>query len=307
MLLSLTRFSALLLLAAALASAPDAARAQAAGASGDDFLYKVMAGDTLIGLAQRYTTGTSNWPRLQSLNNVQDTTALPIGKELRIPFAIIPEVPADAIAVHVTGQASANGRQISAQSRVPEGQTVVTGPGGFVTLQLSDGSLLLTTDSSAKVDTGTLNIKNFAIVDEKNVANILGGHPEGVQLLSRGNNLAFRSAKVDFTHRVDRVQINNAVVTGDSIGGSGKGFIYTDSKQYDLVGTVIPMFGINNAFGKLFGPLGGGPAGGLFGITFQVKGPLDKPDFRINPMSALAPGAFRSLFEYRAKEQPRVE
>jgi hypothetical protein len=112
---------------------------------------------------------------------------------------------------------------------------------------------------------------------------------------------------VDFTHRVDRVQINNAVVTGDSIGGSGKGFIYTDSKQYDLVGTVIPMFGINNAFGKLFGPLGGGPAGGLFGITFQVKGPLDKPDFRINPMSALAPGAFRSLFEYRAKEQPRVD
>jgi hypothetical protein len=179
--------------------------------------------------------------------------------------------------------------------------------GVYAQLQGGDGSLLLTTDSSAKVDTGTLNIKNFAIVDEKNVANILGGHPEGVQLLSRGNNLAFRSAKVDFTHRVDRVQINNAVVTGDSIGGSGKGFIYTDSKQYDLVGTVIPMFGINNAFGKLFGPLGGGPAGGLFGITFQVKGPLDKPDFRINPMSALAPGAFRSLFEYRAKEQPRVE
>ena len=116
-----------------------------------------------------------------------------------------------------------------------------------------------------------------------------------------------RAEDVVRAHRVDRVQINNAVVTGDSIGGSGKGFIYTDSKQYDLVGTVIPMFGINNAFGKLFGPLGGGPAGGLFGITFQVKGPLDKPDFRINPMSALAPGAFRSLFEYRAKEQPRVE
>ncbi|MBN9304416.1 MAG: hypothetical protein BGO82_18750 [Devosia sp. 67-54] len=179
--------------------------------------------------------------------------------------------------------------------------------GVYAQLQGGDGSLLLTTDSGAKVDTGVVNIKNFAIVDEKNVANILGGHPEGVQLLSRGNNLAFRSAQVDFTHRVDRVQINNAVVTGDSIGGSGKGFIYTDSKQYDLVGTVIPMFGINNAFGKLFGPLGGGPAGGLFGITFQVKGPLDKPDFRINPMSALAPGAFRSLFEYRAKEQPRVE
>ena len=80
-----------------------------------------------------------------------------------------------------------------------------------------------------------------------------------------------------------------------------------DGKQYDLTGTVIPMFGLNNAFGKLFGPLGGGPAGGLFGVTFRVKGPLDKPAFQINPMSALAPGAFRSLFEYRAKEQPRVD
>ena len=52
---------------------------------------------------------------------------------------------------------------------------------------------------------------------------------------------------------------------------------------------------------------GGGQSGGLFGITFQVKGPLDKPVFRINPMSALALGAFRSLFEFRAKEQPRVD
>ena len=163
------------------------------------------------------------------------------------------------------------------------------------------------TAPSTKVDRGLVNIKNFAIVDEKNVASILGTHPQSGQILSKGNNLKFRSAQVDFTHRVDRVQINNAVLTGDNLGGTGKGFIYTDSKQYDLTGTVIPMFGLNNAFGKLFGPLGGGPAGGLFGITFRVKGPLEKPDFQINPMSALAPGAFRSLFEYRAKEQPRVD
>jgi hypothetical protein len=174
-------------------------------------------------------------------------------------------------------------------------------------VQGGEGSLVLSTNTSTKVDQGTVVIKNFAIVDEKNVANILGGHPEGVQLMSRGNNVAFRSAQVDFTHRSDRVQINNAIVTGDNVGGSAKGFIYTDSKQYDIAGTVIPMFGINNAFGKLFGPLGGGPAGGLFGVTFRVKGPLDKPNFQINPMSALAPGAFRSLFEYRAKEQPRTD
>ncbi|HZY50709.1 MAG TPA: hypothetical protein VFE64_13130 [Devosia sp.] len=204
-----------------------------------------------------------------------------------------------------------------ATNPTPEGHTlsvafndlgsVLRFAGVYAQVQGGAGSLMLSTNTDAKVDTGQIVLRNFAIVDEKNVATLLNGHPQGGQLLSRGKDLAFRSAQVDFIHRVDRVQITNAIVTGDNIGGSGNGFIYTDNKQYDLTGTVIPMFGLNNAFGKLFGPLGGGPAGGLFGVTFRVKGPLDKPAFQINPMSALAPGAFRSLFEYRAKEQPRVD
>jgi hypothetical protein len=166
------------------------------------------------------------------------------------------------------------------------------------------GAFVIQQNTTTKVDTGSVSLRDFAIVDEKKVAEILDAHAESRQLIARSNRLQFSSAKADFTHRVDRVQINNAVVTGPSMGGTGQGFIYTDSKQYDIVGTFIPMFGINNAFGKLFG---GGMNGGLFGITFQVKGPLNAPEFKVNPMSALAPGAFRSLFEYRAHEQPRVD
>ena len=87
-------------------------------------------------------------------------------------------------------------------------------------------------------------------------------------------------------------------------GGSAKGFIYTDRREYDIVGTYVPLFGINNAFGRLFG---GGTAGGMFAITFAIRGPLDKPDFKVNPMSALAPGMFRRMFEFRQREIPRVE
>ena len=39
-------------------------------------------------------------------------------------------------------------------------------------------------------------------------------------------------------------------------------------------------------------------------LSAAVQGPLDKPQFRINPLSMLVPGAFRELFEFRAKEQP---
>ncbi len=178
--------------------------------------------------------------------------------------------------------------------------------GVYAQLEGGEGSLVLQQNATTKVDQGQVTLKNFAIVDEKNLAAIVAGHPDS-RSLAKQNSLVFRSAHADFTRRSDRVAINEAVVTGDSIGGSGKGFIYSDSKQYDLVGTFIPMFGINNGLGKLFGPLGGGSSGGLFGITFAVRGPLDKPDFKVNPMSALVPGAFRSLFEYRAKEQPRVD
>jgi hypothetical protein len=39
-------------------------------------------------------------------------------------------------------------------------------------------------------------------------------------------------------------------------------------------------------------------------VTFAVRGPLDKPTFQINPASMLVPGAFRGLFEYRARGLP---
>ncbi|MNL22238.1 hypothetical protein D3C87_1435730 [compost metagenome] len=69
----------------------------------------------------------------------------------------------------------------------------------------------------------------------------------------------------------------------------------------------MPLFGLNNIFQKLpiLGPLLGGRDGeGLVGVTFAVRGPLDKPQFLVNPLSLLAPGIFREMFEFRARELP---
>jgi hypothetical protein len=175
--------------------------------------------------------------------------------------------------------------------------------GIYPQLQGGAGSFVLSQNTSTKVDTGTVSLKNFAIVDEKNLEALVEGHPDSRRMMRGGNTMVFESAKADFVRRSDRIQIVDAAVAGESIGGTGEGFIYTDSKQYDLVGTFVPMFGFNNAFGKLFG----GGDNGMWGITFAVRGPLDKPDFKMNPLSLLAPGAFRGLFEYRAKEAPRVD
>ena len=170
-----------------------------------------------------------------------------------------------------------------------------------------EGSLVVQTVDDERLDSGQFVLRNFAFVNEQNVSKIMGNHRESEQMVARSGKLGFRSGEVDFIRRKDRVEITDAVLAGDTIGGTARGFIYTDKRQYDLTGTYVPLFGLNNAFSKLLGPLAGRDGEGLFGVTFAIKGPLDKPDFKINPMSALVPGAFRRMFEYRAKEIPRVE
>jgi len=168
------------------------------------------------------------------------------------------------------------------------------------------GSLVMNTDTSLDVDSGTFTIKDFSLIDEANVAQILGNDPRSRDTIAQQNRVDFNEGRARFERRNDVVEITEAVLDGGQMGGTARGFIYTDTGTYDLVGTYIPLFELNNAFQKIpiLGPLFGGRDGeGLIGVTFAVSGDLDNPQFSINPASILVPGAFRSLFEFRARER----
>lgn len=187
--------------------------------------------------------------------------------------------------------------------------TVLRLLGVYSQLAGGDGTLVLNTFTNQNVQAGELRMRNFSIVNEDNVRQILGNHSDSRSAIAKQNRLDFTKGEVKFTRRSDRIELTEALVSSDTVGGTARGFIYTDQRQYDLTGTYVPLFGLNNVFQKipLLGPILGGRNGeGLVGVTFQVKGPLDQPQFRINPLSALVPGAFRELFEFRATEQPRV-
>jgi hypothetical protein len=128
--------------ASLLGAAPLAARAQASGAQGDNFLYRATVNDTLIGIATRYTLNANNWKTLQQINDVRDPTRLPIGFTVKIPFRLIPEVASKADVSHITGSAHADGRPLAVGDQVAEGGSVTTGDNGFVTLTLADSSVL---------------------------------------------------------------------------------------------------------------------------------------------------------------------
>lgn len=141
---------ALLLTAACIGSVPVAALSQPAGAHGEDFLYRTMPGDTLLELAERFTATSSNWAILQQLNAVSEPRQLPMSKTLRIPFSLIPVVPASIRAGHVSGDVSVDGSPLRPGATLEEGTVLETGADSFATLTLDDGSTI-TVDSNATI------------------------------------------------------------------------------------------------------------------------------------------------------------
>ena len=64
----------------------------------------------------------------------------------------------------------------------------------------------------------------------------------------------------------------------------------------------MPAYALNNIFARI--PvlgffLGGAPDEGVFGITYQIAGPVTAPRLTINPLSAVTPGFLRKMFEFR--------
>ncbi|MDB5505629.1 MAG: hypothetical protein JWR75_267 [Devosia sp.] len=211
----------------------------------------------------------------------------------------------EGTAISVTTNPGPEGKVMSVAFN--DAGTLLRFVGAYANLIGGSGSFVLRTVDSEKADHGSFQLADFAIADEAKLAEIIAGDASSQQLLQGRNQFQFKNAEVSFIRRSDRIEVVEGLLSGDRAGGTLRGFIYTEQGQYDLVGTYVPLFGINTAFQKLLGPLGGRQGEGLFGVTFAVRGPLDKPDFRINPVSALAIGPFRRLFEFKAKEQPRVE
>jgi hypothetical protein len=97
------------------------------------------------------------------------------------------------------------------------------------------------------------------------------------------------------------ITISNAAMRGAALGATASGTINIPGSKMAISGALIPVFGLNNVPGSipLLGALFGGRDEGLFGITYRMYGPLDEPQFSMNPISALAPGIFRKIFEQR--------
>jgi hypothetical protein len=167
--------------------------------------------------------------------------------------------------------------------------------GGQLTLAMDPP----TVESSAKE--GLLNVRDFTVKGEASLDRIAAGGPAGVQ-----NGISFSALRAEFTRQNGQLTIREGVVKGPAIGATIEGSIDYPGNLVRMSGTFVPMYGLNNMFGQipivgLF--LGGGSNEGLIGVTYEVVGTPGQPVLRVNPISAMAPGVLRKIFEFGTGKQ----
>jgi hypothetical protein len=143
---------------------------------------------------------------------------------------------------------------------------------------------------------GLLDIRDFHVQGETALDRVVAGAPS-----TESDGIQFTRMRVAFTRSPGKFTVRDAVVSGPMVGGTMDGVLDYANNDVHLRGTFVPLYGLNNMFGQI--PivgilLGGGDRGGLFGFTFEVVGPPGAPMLRVNPISPLAPGILRKVFEF---------
>ena len=155
-----------------------------------------------------------------------------------------------------------------------------------------------TVEPSAK--DGLISVRDFSVKGEAALDRLAAGGPANLQ-----NGVSFSRARAEFTRQNGQLTIREGVLKGPMIGGTIEGSI-DSGNQLRMSGTFVPMYGLNNMFGQIpiFGLfLGGGSNEGLIGVTYEVVGTLGQPVLRVNPISAMAPGVLRKIFEFGTGKQ----
>jgi hypothetical protein len=161
--------------------------------------------------------------------------------------------------------------------------------GGVITLEVKPG----------ETSSGNIRIQNFQVVGDQQLTMVASSRNDQ---RAQGATQTFTRMDSKFRLGGGRILIDDFEVYGNELGATLGGEINYVQDKVGISGTFVPAYALNNLFGKvpLFGALlGGGNGGGLVGITFAVDGAWSNPQMRVNPLSAVAPGFLRKIFEFR--------
>lgn len=157
--------------------------------------------------------------------------------------------------------------------------------------------------------TGAIDLRNFSLVNEQKLESLVASKDQRGRSLNSTTkrdidvtSARFQRGYASVIYRNGVVAIENGVVRGEQIGATFQGTVRDPKGNIDMTGTFMPAYGLNRMFAELplIGAiLGNGRDRGLLGITFKLEGQFDKPKLTVNPLSLIAPGVFRQIFEFQ--------
>ncbi|NDW05319.1 AsmA-like C-terminal region-containing protein [Jiella pacifica] len=155
---------------------------------------------------------------------------------------------------------------------------------------------------------GQVVLSDFTLVDEERLRRLVGTAQQRSDSLAArlGKDLPVANAYFDTAYATllwkgGRLILDDGIIRGPVFGSSFAGTLIDPSGRVDMAGSFMPAYGVNRLFGALpfvGGVLGNGGEGGLIGITYRLDGMLSDPTLIVNPISLIAPGIFRRIFEY---------
>jgi hypothetical protein len=180
--------------------------------------------------------------------------------------------------------------------------------GGQLSLHAVMPALAARPDQTVPDYTGELIIHDCTILNQPFLARLFSsGSFGGILDLMRGQGISMDTVDVPFRINGDIVTIHDARASGPSIGVTADGYVDRRANHIALQGAMAPLYGLNSILGAI--PLVGNvfvskKGEGLFGVTYGLGGDLDEPKVTMNPLSVLAPGILRRLFEGSAPTAP---
>lgn len=155
---------------------------------------------------------------------------------------------------------------------------------------------------------GKATLKEFRVLNQPFLARLFSaGSLLGLANLMQGQGIAVDSLEVPFSSRSSVISVHDVRATGPAIGASADGYVDRPKNVIALKGSLVPLFGLNSVLGNI--PLLGNvltskEGEGIIGMTYGVTGNADEPSVSVNPLSALAPGILRRIFEGKMPTAP---
>jgi AsmA-like C-terminal region/Protein of unknown function len=156
----------------------------------------------------------------------------------------------------------------------------------------------------------TLKAKDFQVVRAPAMGRLLSsiGSLRGLGEMLNGEGISFTGLEAPITIVDGKLFVAESRAAGPSLGITAKGTVQLADGVVDLDGVVVPIYGLNSVLSgvPILGQLLASRRGeGIFAMTYSMNGPSDLPRVSVNPLSAIAPGILRRIFEpWNAPAQP---